>query len=142
MRQLATAAAVLIVLAAPVMTWWLVGDQSTASPDKADYVFRPPFRFTNKAARALGTGALVVTVAAAALLISASASHSFDLRWWSVVGPLLLLGMLLALGWRVLTAGVVGANIGAGLFAFFVGPVILALVGWVIFAAISLLNPD
>jgi len=140
MRQLATAAAVLIVLAAPVMTWWLVGDQSTTSPDNADYVFRPPFRFSTKATRALGAGALVVTVAAAALLISASASHSFDPRWWSVVGPLLLLGILLALGWRVLTAGVVGANIGIGLFVFFVGPVILALIGWVIFAAISLLN--
>jgi hypothetical protein len=140
MRQLATAAAVLIVLAVPVMTWWLIGDQSTTRPSNADYVLRPPFRFGNKATRALGVGALAVAVAAAALLIGASASHSFDPSWWWVVGPLLLLGTLLAVGWRVFTAGVVGANIGAGLFAFFAGPVILALVGWVIFAAIGLLN--
>lgn len=140
MRQLATAAAVLIVLAVPVVTWWLVGDQSTTRPDNADYVLRPPFRLSHKATRAMGTGALVVTVAAAASLIGASASHSFDPSWWSVVGPLLLLGILLGLGWRVFTAGVIGANIGAGLFVFFVGPVILALAGWVIFRTISLLN--
>lgn len=140
MRQLATAAAVLIVLAVPVVAWWLIGDQSTASPENADHVVQPPFRLSNKATRALGIGALVVSVAAAALLIGASASHSFDLSWWSVVGPLLLLGILLALGWRVFTAGVVGANIGAGLFVFFVGPVVLGLAGWVIFRTISLLD--
>jgi hypothetical protein len=140
MRLLATVAAVLAVLAVPVVTWWLVGDQSTTSQDAADYVLRPPFRFSNRVTRALGTGALVVTVAAAAVLVVASASHSFDARWWSVVGPLLLLGILLAMGWRVLTAGVIGANIGAGLFVFFAGPITLALVGWVIFRTISLLN--
>ncbi|HXB48581.1 MAG TPA: hypothetical protein VNW50_12545 [Streptosporangiaceae bacterium] len=140
MRQLATAAAVLLVLAVPVLTWWLVGDQSTTGPDNADYVLPPLFRVSRRATRALGTGALAVTVVAAALLIGASASHSFDLSWWSVVGPLLLLGILLSLGWRVFTAGVVGANIGAGLFVFIIGPVILALVAWVIFRTISLVN--
>jgi hypothetical protein len=140
MRHLATVATVLIVLAVPVVTWWLVGDQSTTSSDNADYVLRPPFRFSNRVTRAVGAGALVVTVAAAAVLIVASASHSFDPRWWSVVGPLLLLGILLGVGWRVLTAGVIGANIGAGLFTFVAGPVILAVVGWAIFRTISLLN--
>jgi hypothetical protein len=138
MRQLATAAAVLLVLAVPVVTWWLAGDQSTTSPDNADYVLRPRFRVGSRTTRALGTGTLAVTLVAAALLIGASASHSFDLSWWSVIGPLLLLGVLLGLGGRIFTAGVVGANIGAGLFVFFVGPVILALVAWVIFRTISL----
>src|SRR5260370_26469891 len=110
MRQLATAAAVLIVLAVRVVTWWLIGDQSTTSPENADYVVQPPLRLSNKATRALGIGALVVSVAAAASLIGASASHSFDPSWWSVIGPLLLLGILLALGGRVVTPGVVGAN--------------------------------
>jgi hypothetical protein len=140
MRQLATVAAVFIALAAAVVTWWLVGDQSTTSRDNADYVLRPPFRFGNRVTRAVGAGALVVTVGAAAVLIVATASHSFDPRWWSVVGPLLLLGSLLGLGWRVLTAGVIGANIGAGLFMFAAGPVMLALVGWIIFRTISLLS--
>ena len=140
MRQLATVAAVLVVLAVPVVTWWLVGDQSTTSPDNADYVLRPPFRLSNRATRALGIGALVVALAAAASLIAASANHGFDPNWWSVVGPLLLLGTLLGLGWRVGTAGVIGANIGAGLFALFIGPVILVLIAWVIFRTISLLS--
>jgi hypothetical protein len=140
MRQLATVAAVLLVLAVPVATWWLVGDQSTTSSDNADYLLRPPFRFSNRVTRALGTGALAVTVAAATLLIVASASHSFNPKWWSLVGPLLLLGILLGLGWRVLTAGVIGANIGAGLFVFAAGPVMLALVGWVIYRTLSMLG--
>jgi hypothetical protein len=140
MRQLATAAAVLAVLAVPAVTWWLAGDQSTASPDNADYVLRPQFRLGARATRALGTGALVVSVVAVAFLIAASASHSFDLSWWSVVGPLLLLGILLGLGSRILTAGVIGANIGAGLFVFFIGPVMLALAAWVIFRTINLLS--
>ena len=139
-NQLALAAAVLAVLAVPVVTWWLTGDQSTTNPDNADYVLRPPFRLSARATRALGTGALVVTVVAAAFLIAASASHSFDLSWWSVVGPLLLLGIFLGLGLRIFTAGVIGANIGAGLFVFFIGPAMLALVAWVIFRTISLLR--
>lgn len=51
MRQLATAAAVLFVLAVPVVTWWLVGDQSTTSPNNADYVLPPLFRVSRRATR-------------------------------------------------------------------------------------------
>lgn len=134
------AAAIVLGLAVPVVTWWLIGDLSTARPDDADYVIRPLVRISAGAARVLGIVSLVLAVAAAGWLSWASVHSGFDLRWWSVLGPLLALGMLLGLGWRVFTAGVIGANIGAGLYAFFVGPIILALAGWVVFRIITLLH--
>ena len=54
MRQLATAAAVLLVLAVPVVTWWLVGDQSTTSPNNADYVLPPLLRVKDPSRSAAG----------------------------------------------------------------------------------------
>ena len=140
MTQLAVAAAVVLVLAATVVSWWLIGDQSTTGPDNADYVIRPLFRLRPGAERAVGSGSCALAVASALWLGWASAGHGFDLAWWSVVGPVLLIGILLGLGWRVFTAGVIGANIGAGLYTFFVGPVILAVLGWVIFRTVTLLH--
>ena len=134
------AAAMVLGLAVSVVTWWLIGDLSTARPDNADYVIRPLVRIGAGAARVLGIVSLVLALAAAAWLSWASVHSGFDLRWWSVIGPLLALGILLGLGWRVFTAGVVGANIGAGLYAFLVGPIIVALVGWAIFRMITLLH--
>jgi hypothetical protein len=81
-----------------------------------------------------------VAIAAALLLTWASLRHRLDLRWWSVLGPLLLAGVLAGFGWRVFTAGVIGANIGAGLQAFFVGPVIAALLVWAVFRSVTLLR--
>ncbi len=92
------------------------------------------------AARILGIVSLVLAFAAAAWLSWASVHSGFDLQWWSVIGPMLALGILLGLGWRVFTAGVIGANIGAGLYAFFIGPIIVALAGWVVFRMITLLH--
>src|SRR4029077_8067579 len=117
--QVSLAAAVVLVLAVPVVTWSLVGDQSTTRPDNADYVIRPLFRVSGRAGRVLGIVSLALAIAAAAWLSWVSVHNGSHLRWWSVIGPLLPLGILLGLGWRVFTAGVIGANIGAGLYAFF-----------------------
>jgi hypothetical protein len=137
---LTVAAAMVLGAAVPVVTWWLIGDLSTTRPDNADYVIRPLVRVSPGAARVLGIVSLVLAIAAAAWLSWASLHSGVDLRWWSVAGPLLALGMLLGLGWRVFTSGVIGANIGAGLYAVFIGPIILALAGWVAFRVITLLH--
>ncbi len=55
---------------------------------------------------------------------------SADLRWLAVVLPLLAAAVLLGWGWRVLTAGVIGANIGAGLVVAFGGPLVVAALLW------------
>lgn len=69
-------------------------------------------------------------IVAAAWLTWASLRHEFDPRWWSVLGPLLPAGILAGFGWRVLTARMDGANIGAGCVILSVGPAVAALLGW------------
>lgn len=56
--------------------------------------------------------------------------HLFDARWWSVLVPLMAAGFITGAGWRVMTAGVIGANIGAGLVVLFGSPLVAALLVW------------
>ncbi|MCZ7417318.1 MULTISPECIES: hypothetical protein [unclassified Streptomyces] len=66
---------------------------------------------------------------AAALLVARSRTRRFPLYWWSAVGPLLAAGVVAALGHRVMTAGTVGADIGAGLVAVLGTTLVLVLLG-------------
>jgi hypothetical protein len=101
-------AAAALVLAVPVVTWWLAGDQSTVPVSaNPDYVIRP-FGISPALERALGRGSVLVAIAAALLLTWASLRYGLDPRWWSVLGPLLLAGVLTGFGWRLFTAGVIG----------------------------------
>lgn len=81
-----------------------------------------------------------MAIVTAVVLTWASVRHGFDLRWWSVVGPLVPAVAMIGLGWRVFTAGVTGANIDVGMFAFFIGPVIAALLTWAVFRSVALLK--
>jgi len=57
-----------LVIAAPVATWWLVGDLSTVSVDAGrDYAFQP-WPVGPVTERALGIGALTVGAGAVAVL--------------------------------------------------------------------------
>ncbi len=114
------AISVILVLAATVATWYLVGDQSTTSPEHADYVIRP-VRMSRRLERVIGMGGLLLAMLAAAVLTWASVRHTFDLRWWLVIGPATATGALVGLAWRIFTAGVIGANIGAGCLLMFGG---------------------
>jgi hypothetical protein len=81
---------------------------------------------------------VVVTVAAGSGLTWASVQHSFEARWWSVLGPLVAAAALIGFAWRIFTVQVIGANIGAGCLIVFGGPVLLALLGWAVANTISL----
>lgn len=133
------AVSVILVLAATIATWYLVGDQSTTSPDDADYVIRP-IRVSRRLERVVGLGGVLLTVVAATALIWASVRHTFDLRWWLAIGPATAAGALLGLAWRVLTAGVIGANIGAGCMLMFGAPLVALLLAWVIAVVVYLLT--
>jgi hypothetical protein len=109
---------------------------ATADPD---YVIRP-LRISPALEQILGAGATLIAIAAALLLTWASLRHDLDLRWWSVLGPLLPAGALTGYGWRVLTAGVIGANIGAGLLTFLASPVIVAVLAWAGYRTATLLR--
>jgi hypothetical protein len=139
-KWLVPLAAAALLLAVPVATWWLVGDQSTVPLSADPDYFIRPFRISPALERAWGLGSVLMAIAAGLLLTCASLRHDLDLRWWSVLGPLLAVGVLIGFGWRVFTAGVIGANIGAGLLTFFVGPIIAALLAWAVFRSVTLLR--
>jgi hypothetical protein len=131
------AAAVALVLAVTVAVWWLIGDRYASLSESAYYVIRP-FPVSPAAERAVGRGSVLVAIAAAAGLTWASLRHEFDLRWWSVLGPLLPAGILAGYAWRVLTTRV-GGPVGVGCVIISVGPVAMALLGWAVTRSLILL---
>jgi hypothetical protein len=131
---LAAAAAVVLTLATPVATWWVAGDQSVDIPDP-DYAFRAPDISTG-VEHAIGVTAVVLWIVSAVLVCLEARGGRFPARWWSIVIPLVLAGFICGYGYRVMTAGVIGANIGAGLAIFFGGPAVVMLVGWAIFRSL------
>ncbi|MCH0562095.1 MULTISPECIES: hypothetical protein [unclassified Streptomyces] len=124
-------AAVLLVAAVPVAVWGLMGQQNAQGlpPSELDHAFRPP-DVSDGTAAVLGAVAVVLGVLGAALLLRAGPHGGLDSRWWAVLGPLMVAGALAGVGLRVLTAGVIGANIGAGLVILAGGPVIGGLLLW------------
>jgi hypothetical protein len=114
----------------PVTTWWLVGDLSTVPvSDDPDYFLRP-FDIPPGAERTAGLGSTVLTAIALLVLAWATRGRLLDPRWWGALIPLLAAGAIAGSGWRVLTAGGIGANIGAGFVVYFGGPVVTALLVW------------
>jgi hypothetical protein len=57
-----------------------------------------------------------------------------------VLVQLLAAGFTIAAGWRVMTAGVIGANIGGGLMFIFGGPVVAALLSGALASSVPLLK--
>jgi hypothetical protein len=127
------AAAVTLIVTTPVATWGLMGRQDAAgfAPSELDYMVRP-FAIPAGLETALGVAAAVLATGAAVVLGRASrpGPDRLDGRWWEVIGPLVAAGVLAAAVWRTVTAGVIGANIGAGLAILLGGPVIAGLVLW------------
>ena len=120
-------AGVVLVTAMPVATWWLVGDLSTELPDP-DYLIRP-LDIGDTAEHVIGVGAVVLMAASGLALVVAGLRGRVDRRWWLVLGEMSVAGALIGAGSRVLTAGVIGANIGAGLVLGVGVPIVVFLVG-------------
>lgn len=128
-RSALAAAAAVLIIAVPVATWWLIGQQNADGLPSSDldYAVRP-LSIGSGQETELGAVALLLTAVATAVLLHATRRQRFDPRWWQAILPLLVAGLLLGVGWRILTAGVIGANIGAAFTVFFAGPVFAALV--------------
>lgn len=127
---LLTAAAVLVA-AVPVAAWGLMGRQNATElpASQLDYAYQP-LGIPDGLDTVLGASALLMAGVGTALLVRASRSGALDKRWWGVLAPLIMAGLLVGTGWRVMTAGVIGANIGAGFVVFFGGPVVAGLLLW------------
>jgi hypothetical protein len=91
-RWAVLAAALGLLLAAPVATWWLVGDLSTVPvSDGRDYAFQP-WSIDPVLARAAGAASLVVGIVAVVVLgwatvrrVWISAGGQCWYRWWQQV---------------------------------------------------------
>jgi hypothetical protein len=81
---------------------------------------------------------MIVAAISVTFLIWATARRRLDPRWWRALVPLLAAGFVAGAGWRVLTAGVRGANAGAGLVGFLWLPVLVILVAWALGYALYL----
>jgi hypothetical protein len=123
-RVHACMAAVSVVLAMRVVAWWAIGDLSEVVDRRhADYVLRP-LQLGERIELGLGLGASVVAGVSLVVLAVATGRRSIERRWWAVLVPVLVVGALCGLAYRVMTAAVSGANIGAGMVVLF-GPVLV-----------------
>ncbi|WP_344879126.1 hypothetical protein [Allokutzneria multivorans] len=109
---------VALVGAGALITWWAVGDQSAQVPPdtRLDYYYQLP-AYHPAVDVALGVAGVIVGVA---VFVRAKG------LWRLPFAGALLLGAALGLFGRVLTAGGIGANIGAGM-VFMIGLPLTAL---------------
>lgn len=129
------ASAVLIV-AVPMATWWLVGpnpgneigSDPTLRPDDYDYLFHPP-TIDAGLERVVGVMAVVAVVVSLGSLAVAVRRRRIDRRWRGPIVAACVVGVIVGLAERVMTAAVVGANIGGGFFLLFGTPTVLVLLG-------------
>ena len=119
----------LAAVATPVFVYWWIGDLSSAPPSNADYVVRPP-GWLPATVRAAALGSLSVIVVSAGLLMFAAWQRLLRWQWLGVVARLVVAGATVAVGYRMATAGVIGANIGFGFFLMLGVPFCLGLVVW------------
>ncbi len=113
-----------LVLASPVVTWWTIGDMSTTKTQRPDYLLRPLMLSE--------TAELLVGITATAAMLGSFISlvglwRRRLIRWVDVgiVLPLLVIGVVLGVTYRVITAGVIGANIGGALMIMLFDPAII-----------------
>ncbi|AXE86608.1 hypothetical protein C1703_16515 [Streptomyces sp. Go-475] len=115
----------------PVAAWGLMGQQNHEGlpASELDYAFQP-WDIGDGVAAVLGGLALVLAGLGATVLVRGARRGALDPRWWGVIGPLVVVGLMTGVGWRILTAGGVGANIGAGLLIIFGTPFVAGLSLW------------
>lgn len=104
-----------------------------------DHAFKPP-PLSGRVELAVGVAA-AATVLACTVVLGIRARRSEEDRLW--LGPLLaaaLAAVIIGFGWRVATAGVIGANIGAGLVVMFGGPLVLVLLSWATVRSVALMR--
>ncbi|MFD5555803.1 hypothetical protein ACFWIA_18430 [Streptomyces sp. NPDC127068] len=128
-----------LVTGAPLVLWGLMGQQNEPGSVQSELTHvMEPIRALEGWATGLGLVALVVTGACALHLLRATLSGAWDPRRWYVLLPLAAAGLVVAWSHRVLTAGTVDANIGAGLAVFFGAPAVTGLLFWALVQAIRL----
>ncbi len=137
-RWFGASAGAVAVMTTPIVVWWIVGDQSSTTLNP-DYIVKPP-TISTTSELAPGLVSTVLLVASLTVLVIATRRRQLDPRWWSIVLMLMGSGAIVGLAVRVVTAGVVGANIGGGIVILFGGPFVAVLIGWAGVSAASLVR--
>lgn len=140
-------ASVVLIVAVPMATWWLVGpnpgneigSDPTLRPDDYDYLFHPP-TIDAGVERFGGIAAVVAVVVSVGALVLAARRRRIDRRWWAPIVAASIVGVIVGLAERVMTAAVVGANIGGGFFLLFGTPTVLAFVSVSIIGSLRILR--
>ena len=119
---LRSGAVVIMLLATPVATWWRTGNLSPDLPNHPtlSYDFGP-YNVDPSLERVLGLTSSVLFVVSVVVLVVATFRHSLDARWWLALAPALAAGVVAGASWRLANAGYVGADIGGGPVALFLG---------------------
>ncbi len=128
-RSTALGATWLFVLLSPINMWSIAGDMSYRGDPNPDYMFRP---LPLTGGQELAITAAALTISAAAIVFSTVAYRrrllgTADLR---VALPVVLAGAYSGIAWRMMTAAVIGANIGGGMALMFAVIFLPAMVIW------------
>jgi hypothetical protein len=124
----AVLAAVALVLAVPVISWWLVGDLSDEQAAHPSHVL-PAVELSATAERNVGTAAAAVALVCAVVVVRAWWKRRLGKRWRPTVVMLVLAGAALGFGYRVLSADAGGADERAGKVLIIGLPAFVAFVG-------------
>jgi hypothetical protein len=118
--------ALAVVATAPVVAWRLLPDMSTVDETEPnpDYMVRP-VDLPTVLSVGIAVIAVVVFVGGLAVLLAATARRRFGPRGWFALALAVMAGFMAALLARMVTAAVIGANIGGGLAVMVFGPVVV-----------------
>lgn len=117
-----------VALAVAALTWWWVGDlsSSVARPPDRDYL-AGPYSVSPRAEWAVGLVAVALGVAGARNVLLRTRRDLVPAgRWLRAAFPALIAAFVAAAGWRTVTAGGDGANIGGGV-VLLIAPVLLSV---------------
>lgn len=115
---------------APMAAWWLIGDQSEGGRG-ADYYTLRPLEISFGDEQVFGVIAVVASVVGVALLLRSR--HTLRARptsWERAVLAVVVAEVVSMFIYRVMTAGTIGANIGAGMMLLFVVPIAAFVLAW------------
>jgi hypothetical protein len=122
------------VLASPFITYALMGDQSSTKDPNPDY-FLHPLSISPSTVTTMALIATVLALVGLGVLVPRWNDGSLHPAWKRVVVCLVVCGVIVGAFYRVATAAVIGANIGAGVMVLFAGPALLALLVGAFFSA-------
>ncbi len=115
-----------VVACAPLAAWIArLVSTSHVSPVDADYMYRP-LGWSPAARTAVGVAALVVVIGATAVVLRCPSISR--LARPGVFVPLASASAFLGVAYNVVTAPVIGANIGGGLMVMITGPFVIGMI--------------